>query len=222
LLSGATVVTFEERRVHILETLHERIRDGRGRVRKSGADYLFYAVLDVIVDGYFLALEGMSSRIEELELNLAKESAPEVLEGIQKLRTRMLMFRKSVWPLREVVNSLSREESTLIAEGTVAYFRDLYDHTVQVVETTETLRDILSGMVDTYLSSVSNRMNKVMQVLTIVATIFIPLTFIAGVYGMNFHHMPELPVKWGYPAALVLMALTAVGMLLYFRKKKWL
>jgi len=138
------------------------------------------------------------------------------------MRTRMLLFRKSVWPLREVISTLAREETSLTTRETVAYFRDLYDHTIQVIDTTETLRDILSDMVDTYLSSISNRMNKVMQVLTIVATIFIPLTFVAGVYGMNFHHMPELHLKWGYPAVLFLMLCIAVGMLLYFRRKKWL
>ena len=222
LLSGTTVVTFEEREVGLLSQIEQRISADQGRIRMSGPDYLFYAVLDVIVDGYFTALEAISDMIEELEDGISTDPDPEILESIHGMRTRMLLFRKSVWPLREVISTLAREETSLTTRETVAYFRDLYDHTIQVIDTTETLRDILSDMVDTYLSSISNRMNKVMQVLTIVATIFIPLTFVAGVYGMNFHHMPELHLKWGYPAVLFLMLCIAVGMLLYFRRKKWL
>jgi magnesium transporter len=222
LLCGTTVVTFEEREIGLLGQVEQRISTNQGRIRRSEPDYLFYAVLDAIVDGYFTALEAISDMIEELEERISSDPGHEVLESIHRMRTRMLLFRKSVWPLREVISELAREETSLTTRETVAYFRDLYENTIQVIDTTETLRDILAGMIDTYLSSISNRMNKVMQVLTIVATIFIPLTFVAGVYGMNFHFMPELSYTWGYPAVLFLMFCMAMGMLLYFRRKKWL
>jgi magnesium transporter len=216
------VVTFEEAEVGLLEGITRRLADPQRRIRRRNSDYLMQAILDMLVDGYFLALEDASDQIEELESQLTGHPSSSLLSSIQTLRTEMLLFRKSVWPLREVIGGISRVESGLISADTVLYLRDVYEHTVQVIDTTETLREILSGMVDTYLSGISNQMNKVMQVLTIVSTIFIPITFLAGLYGMNFKYMPELGAKWGYPAILALMAITSVGMLLYFRRKKWM
>ena len=222
ILTGSCVISIEESPGVLMDGLVERILQNRGRIRRAGNDYLACAVLDVLVDGYFLILEQTSDEMEELEVLLTQQPGPDLLARIQSLRNEMLMLRKVIWPLRDVIGGLSRDQTELIRQDVVAYFRDVYDHTIQVIDTTETLREILAGMVDTYLSSISNRMNQVMQVLTIVATIFIPLTFIAGVYGMNFHHMPELALKWAYPAVLGLMALVTLGMLAYFRRKKWM
>jgi magnesium transporter len=175
------------------------------------------------VDAFFIAIERVSDRMEELEDLIVERPDPEVLSSVHSLRTQMLLFRKAVWPLREAIADLQRSDSAVLGgSASRGLLRDLYDHVLQAVDTVETLRDILSSMVDTYLSSASNRMNQTMQVLTIIATIFIPLTFIAGIYGMNFHFMPELSQVWGYPGALALMAVVAVIMLLYFRRKRWL
>lgn len=202
--------------------LRERLRSGKGRLRSQGADYLAYGLLDTIVDNYFLVLESLGERIESLEEEVMGSPTPTTLKDIYRLKRELLFLHRSVWPLREVVNSLIRRESPFVRETTIVYLRDLYDHTIQVVETLETLRDMVSGMLDIYLSSVSNRMNGIMKVLTIIATIFMPLTFIAGLYGMNFRHMPELELRWGYPAVLLLMVAITAGMIVFFRRKKWL
>jgi magnesium transporter len=216
------VISFQEREGDIFNPIRERIRNSKGRIRKGGADYLAHALVDAVVDHYFVILEKIGEKIESLEEELVTNPTPETLQVIHILKRNLIFLRKSVWPLREVVNALERGESPLITKSTGIYLRDVYDHTIQVIETLETFRDMVSGMLDIYLSSVSNRMNEVMKVLTIIATIFIPLTFIAGIYGMNFKFMPELEWHWGYPMALVIM-LSLVGfMLLYFRKKKWL
>ena len=201
--------------------IRERLKNEKGRLRSSGADYLAYALMDVIVDNYFLVMEEVADRIEDLEEELMGTPTPETLSGIYRLKRELLLLHRSVWPLREVVSSLIRRDSNLVSEFSVTYLRDLYDHTIQVIETTETLRDMLSGMLDIYLSTVSNRMNGIMKVLTIIATIFMPLTFIAGLYGMNFKHMPELELEWGYPAVLIVMLVIFIGMLLFFRRKRW-
>lgn len=215
------VISFQEREGDIFNPIRERIRNGKGRIRKAGADYLAYGLLDAIVDHYFLILENLGEKIESLEEELVTHHTPETLQMIHKLKTTMISLRKSVWPLREVIGGLERGESPLITEPTGIYLRDLYDHTIQVIDTIETFRDMVSGMLDIYLSSVSNRMNEVMKVLTIIATIFIPLTFIAGIYGMNFKFMPELEWHFGYPLALLVM-LSIVGlMVIYFRRKRW-
>ncbi len=222
-LRGNLLVSFEsEADLPAFESVISRIDDGRGRIRSMGADYLLYALCDAVVDSYFVLLENAGELVERMHDELLGEPETELLVRLQRLRTETLGFRRSVWPLREAVGAMSREALPSFDAGTAPYLRDLYDHTVQVLESVEVMREVLSGMVDTYLSSVSLQMNKVMQVLTIVATIFIPLTFIAGVYGMNFHHMPELGWAWGYYGALGVMALVALGMLLYFRRKGWL
>jgi len=222
LLTADVVVTFEESEVELLQGIQKRLADPQRRIRSRKTDYLMQAILDMLVDGFFLALEDASDRMEKLESEIAENPSTTLLANLQMLRTEMLLFRKSVWPLREVIGGIARVETNLISSETVLYLRDVYEHTIQVIDTTETLREILAGMVDTYLSGISNQMNKVMQVLTIVSTIFIPITFLAGVYGMNFEYMPEIHKKWGYPAVLALMAVTAIGMLLYFRRKKWM
>ena len=216
------VISFEEGEGDVFNPVRERIRNGKGRIRKLGPDYLAYALMDVIVDSYFLILERIGNRIEDLEEDLLDEPRPETMHAIHSLKGEMLLFRKSVWPLREAISSMERGESVLIRESTGIYLRDVYDHTIHVIDTIETFRDLLSGLLDLYISSVSNKMNEIMKVLTIIATIFIPLTFIAGVYGMNFRYMPELEWRFGYPMALLVMLIIGAGMVIYVRKRRWL
>ena len=216
------VISFQEREGDVFEPVRERIRKNKGRIRKKGADYLAYTLLDSVVDNYFTILEKIGERIELLEEELVENPSTQTLQEIHSLKSGMIFLRKSVWPLREVINELERGESPLIKETTVIYLRDVYDHSIQVIDTVETFRDMISGMLDVYLSSISNKMNEVMKVLTIIATIFIPLTFLAGVYGMNFKYMPELEWYQGYFAVLCVMVIIGIGMVIYFRKKKWL
>jgi len=216
------VISFQENEGDVFDPIRERIRADKGRIRKMGADYLVYALIDAVVDNYFIILEKIGEKIEEIEDELVANPAPETLQAIHNLKRQMIFLRKSVWPLREVISRLERWESQLINKSTDIYLRDVYDHTIQVIDAIETFRDMLSGMLDIYLSSVSNRMNEVMKVLTIIATIFIPLTLVAGLYGMNFRYMPELEWPWGYPLVLFFMFAIGVLMLIYFRKKKWL
>ena len=206
----------------VFNPVRERIRSGKGLIRKMGSDYLAYSLIDTIVDNYFLMLENLGERIEFLEEELVAHPTTATLQEIQRIKYQMVFVRRAVWPLREVIGGLGRKESPLIKETTEIYLRDVYDHTVQVMDTIETYREMLSGMLDIYLSSVSNRLNSVMKVLTIIATIFMPLTFIAGIYGMNFKFMPELEWHWGYPAVWLIVVIIGISMLLYFRKKKWL
>ncbi len=216
------VLSFQERVGDILDPLRERIRRAKGRVRKAGADYLAYALIDSIVDGYFAILEQLGESIEDTEQELSAHPTVETLQSVRAFKKEMIYLRKSIWPLREAVSWLTRGESSLVHESTFIYLRDVYDHTIQIIDTIETYRDILSGMLDMYLSSMSNRMNEVMKVLTIFASIFIPLTFIAGIYGMNFRFMPELEWPLGYFAALGFMAAIAVSLVVYFRRRRWL
>jgi magnesium transporter len=216
------VLSIEEGAEDPFEPVREKLRKYRGRIRKMGTDYLAYRLLDAIVDGYFEVLEALGERIEALEERVISNPTPDLLHEIQRLRTEMAQLYRSVWPLREVVGALTRDDLPQITKATTAYFRDVYDHTVQIIETMETDRDLVSGMLDIYVSSVSNRMNEIMKVLTIIATIFIPMTFVAGVYGMNFKNMPEYGTTWAYPAFWALIVAMGVFMLLYFRRKKWL
>ena len=216
------LISFMERDNEILRSLRERIKTGRGRVRRMGPDYLAYSIMDLAVDGYFAVLEKTGERLEELEESLLNPNQEPSPREIQKLKRRLLTMRRSVWPMREVVVKLDRRESGLLRPGTEYFLRDLYDHTVQVVDTLETFRDMLAGLMEVYLSSVSNRLNQVMKTLTIITTIFMPLSFLAGIYGMNFEHMPELKMVYAYPAVLGLMSLVAAAMVYFFRKRKWL
>lgn len=222
ILGKGFVISFQEEEGDVFDPVRERIRKNKGAIRKSGPDYLLYSLLDAIVDNYFVVLEKVGEQVETIELGLASNPTEKMLRNIHSLKRETIYLRKAVWPLREVINGLIRSGSKLIQKQTATYLRDVYDHTIHVIDTVETYRDILSGMVDLYLSSVSNRLNEIMKVLTIIATIFIPLTFITGLYGMNFEFMPELVHPYGYPAALFLMFLVALVMFLYFRKKKWI
>jgi len=215
------VISFQESEGDIFDPIRERIKNGKGRVRKAGSDYLSYLLLDAIVDNYFIILEKVSDRIEGLEDEVLNNPTQETVNTIHSLKTEMLYLKKSVWPLREVVNKLERGELSLIKKSTSIYLRDIYDHTIQVIDTVETLRDMLSGILDIYLSSVSNRMNEVMKVLTIIATIFIPITFIAGIYGMNFSNMPEIGWPWSYIVFWIVVLIIGSVMIIYFKKKKW-
>lgn len=223
LVLGPTwVLSFQERAGDTFDPVRERIRSGKGKIRKMGPDYLIYALIDTVVDNYFTILERIGEQVEDIEEGLVANPGPDALQAIHRLKRQLIFLRKSVWPLREVVLGLERLETPLIDEKTEVYLRDVYDHTIQVIDTIETYRDMVSGMLDIYLSSVSNRMNEVMKVLTIIATIFIPLTFIAGVYGMNFEYMPELGWRPGYFLVWVVMATVALLMAAYFRRKRWL
>jgi magnesium transporter len=216
------VISFQEKPGDIFDPLRERIKKSKGRIRKMNSDYLTYTVLDIIIDYYFNILEYIGEKIEVFEEELMIEPKPENLNEIYKLKREVLFLRKSIWPLRELVNKLEKSESLLIHKKTAPYLRDLYDHTIQVIDTVETSRDLLSGMLDLYLSSVSNKMNEVMKVLTIFAAVFIPLTFLAGIYGMNFEFMPELGWRYSYFVILGVMVLIAIGLLSYFKKKRWM
>jgi magnesium transporter len=222
ILGSDWVVSFQETEGDVFDLIRERIRTDNGRIRKMGADYLVYVLMDAIVDNYFAVLEKVGEKIEEIEDEVVANPSPETLQIIHDLKRQMIMLRKSVWPLREVISRLERWESKLINESTDIFLRDLYDHTIQVIDAVETFRDMLSGMLDIYMSSVSNRMNEVMKVLTIIATIFLPLTLVAGIYGMNFRSIPELEWEWGYPFALLIMLSVGIVMLFYFRRRKWL
>ncbi len=221
-LGSNFVISFQEVEGDVFNPVRERIRTSKGRVRRMGADYLAYALMDAVVDNYFIILEAFGEEIESIEDELVANPTPDKLETIHGLKREMIFLRKSVWPLRELINGLQRGESALVTEGVTVYLRDVYDHTIQVIDTVESFRDMVSGMVETYMSSISNKMNEVMKVLTIIATIFIPITFIAGIYGMNFENMPELHWPWGYFGALGIMAAVTIAMVVYFRRKGWL
>ena len=205
----------------VFDTIREAIRTDKGRIRKEKADYLAYSLIDAIVDRYFAVTEDLGEEIESLEEQLVTSPTQSTLRELQKLKKGMISLRKAVWPLREVTNYLYRTDSDLISSNTKTFLRDVYDHIVQVIDTIETFRDMLSEMLDIYLSSISNRLNEVMKLLTIISTIFIPLTFIVGLYGMNFRYFPELEWKYGYLFVWVIMLSIAGGMLAYFKKKRW-
>ena len=216
------VITVQERPGDCLEPVRQRLRKGTGNVRRHGADYLMYAIVDAIVDNYFPFLERIGEVVEELENEVVAKPTRGTVGRVHAIKRDLLDVRRSVWPLREALNGLLRDESPLVHKATRLYLRDCYDHTVQVLDVVETYRELAGGLMDVYLSSVSNKMNEVMKVLTVIATIFIPLTFIAGVYGMNFEAMPELKLPWAYPAVWAVMIVVAVTMLVLFRRKGWL
>jgi len=216
------VISFQEEEGDTFGPVRDRIRKAKGRIRKNGSDYLAYALIDAVVDHYFLILEDVGEYLENLEEEVMTNPSPETAQTIHNLKREMIFLRKSVWPLREVISLLARGESPLFGDPMRIYLRDVYDHTIQVVDTIETFRDVLSGMLDVYLASTSNKMNEVMKVLTIIATIFIPLTLVAGIYGMNFEYMPELEWHWGYPTVMLLMFMLGIIMVIYFKKRRWL
>ncbi len=222
LLGPGFVISFQETPGDVFDPVRERLRVGKGRIRGWGPDYLAYALLDAVVDHYFAILEKTGELIESLEEELLEAPDPTHLQLVHHYKREMILMRRAVWPLREVIGVLQRAESDLIQDRVAPFLRDVYDHTVQVAESVETFRDMLSGLQDLYLSSISNKMNEVMKVLTIAATIFVPLTFFAGIYGMNFEHMPELAWKWSYPVFWGFILLCAGGMLTFFRRRKYL
>ncbi len=215
------VLSFQEGMEDMFAGVRNRLNAGR-RIRSLRSDYLAYALIDTIVDNYFVLLEQFGDKVEQLEEELLSAPSTATQATIHHYKREMLLLRKAVWPLREVLTSLTRDESPLITPDTRLYLRDVYDHSVHIMDTIDTIRDLLAGMLDLYASSVSNRMNEIMKVLTIFASIFMPLTFIAGVYGMNFHYMPELTVPWAYPVVMGVMLTIGVGLAVYFRWKKWL
>jgi len=216
------VISFKEERGDIFGAVRERIRNDKSRLRSLGADFLAYSLIDSVVDAYFIILEKIGEKIEYVEEDVIAMPSAQIVREIHELKREMIFLRRSVWPLREIISLLERNDSGIIGQTTRVYLKDVYDHTIQIMDTVETHRDIISGMLDIYLSSISNRLNEVMKVLTIISTIFIPLTFIAGVYGMNFKYMPELDSPWGYPLILLLMLIIGLFMVFYFRRKKWI
>jgi magnesium transporter len=204
------------------DPIRGRLRTSKGRVRREGADYLAYSLIDAIVDGYFVLLEKLGEQIEVLDERMLTNRARELSRTIHHLKREMIWLRKTVWPLREMVSTLQRAESPLVRAPTTVYLKDVYDHTIEVIDTVETYRDVLSGMLENNLSLLTTRLNEVMKVLTVISTIFIPLTFIVGIYGMNFRYMPELEWPWGYPLVMLGMAGIAIALYFYFRRKKWL
>jgi len=222
ILKQNLVITFQERPGDLFDPIRERLKNPRTRLRRRKADYLTYALIDVVVDYYFVVLEAIGEKLEDLEAEVIGRPDTVLLERIHAVRGDLIFMRKSIWPMREVISTLMRDESPLFEPTTEPFLRDLYDHTIQAAETLESYRDLISSLRDIYLSSVSNSMNEVMKVLTIIATIFIPLTFIAGIYGMNFEYMPELKWHWSYPLVWIVMIAVVAGMVCYFRRKKWL
>lgn len=222
ILGSNFVISFQEDVGDVFDPVRERIRTKKLQLKKRKADYLAYALIDAVVDNYFVILEKIGEKLEELEESLLYNPTRETLQQVYALKRKLITLRKSVWPLREVISNLQREDSALVHKSTHIYLKDVYDHSIHVIDTLETYRDIIGDMLDIYLSNISNKLNEVMKVLTMIATIFIPLTFIAGVYGMNFHFMPELKWRFGYPLIWTIMIIIGVGMIFYFRKKKWL
>ena len=221
-LGSNFVLSFQEREGDVFDSIRERIKTSKGRIRKMGADYLAYSLIDAIVDYYFVILENLGEKIEALEEELIENPTPQTSAKIHNLKNELIYVRRSVWPLRELVNNLERSESKLIKKKTLPFLRDVHDHTINIIDTIEAFRDALSGIRDTYLTLVSNRMNETMKVLTVIATIFIPLTFIAGIYGMNFQFMPELGWKWSYPTVWGVIVAVGIAMIFFFKRKKWL
>ena len=215
------LISFLETQNKVFNPIIERMRT-KNRMRQRGVDYLCYTLIDCLVDNYFLILEKVDEKLENLEDELINNPEPSTLQKIQHSKREISLLRKSIWPMREVISNFRRIETPLIQDPTKLYIQDVYDHTIQAIDVIESFRDITAGMIDIYLSNISQRMNEVMKVLTVVATIFVPLTFIASVYGMNFDYIPELHYKWGYPAVLALMTFIFITMMYYFRRKKWI
>lgn len=215
------VLSFQERVGDVFEPVRQRIRTRSGIIRDKGSDYLAYALIDAVADRYFIVLEQLYDQIEELEERVNTQFEDKLLLSIQTLRKELITLRRALWPLREAISSLLRDQNPLIEQSSIPYYRDLYDHIIQMMDLTDSYRDLLTGVMEAYTSNVSNRMNSIMKVLTLISTFFIPLTFIAGIYGMNFQNMPELQLAWGYPAIWALMIVISIGMVIFFKRKRW-
>ncbi len=216
------LISFQEREGDVFGPVRERLKKAKGRIRKSGVDYLAYALIDMIVDHYYVVLEQMGEDLEVIQEEALASPTTKTLNAIHDARHQVVFLRKTIWPMREMIASLLRGTSDLFHDDVMVYLQDVYDHVIQVIDTVETYRDLLSSTLDTYMSSVSNKMNEIMKVLTVMATLFIPLTFLAGVYGMNFKYMPELEWQYAYPVFWGLVVTVFLIMVLWFRNKKWL
>lgn len=221
ILGKRYVISFQQDPTDLFNGIRARLRDPESRTRTLGTDYLAYCLMDCVVDEYFMIIEAMGDELELMEDEVAVNPTQDLLSRLNALKGDSIYLRKSVWPLREVISYLLRNEVNLISAEVLPFYRDLYDHIIQVIDTTETYRDLFSDIMDVYLSTLSLKMNEVMKVLTVISTIFIPLTFIVGVYGMNFRHMPELEWTYGYYAIWGVIIVVALGMILYFRRQKW-
>ncbi|MBN2155589.1 MAG: magnesium/cobalt transporter CorA [Candidatus Lokiarchaeota archaeon] len=221
-LKPGILLSFQESEENVFLPIQNRIKTAKGRIRTMDSSYLLYALLDSVVDRYFITLENIGDVIETLESNISEKNNPKIMREIHRLKSSITFMRKSTWPLRDVVNTILRSENDYIDQSIYIYFRDLSDHIHQVIDTIDNYRELLTGLMDLYLTSIGNKTNEIMKVLTIISTIFIPLTFIAGVYGMNFKFMPELNSPWGYPIVWVIMILISIGLVIYFRRKKWI
>lgn len=221
-LSRNIIISFQETEKNVFDPVKERIKKGKGRIQKAGTDYLAYTLMDMVIDQYYGILEKIGEEIETFEEEVLVHPDQSVLSRIHNCKHRNLFLRKSIWPLREMINTMLRQESALINDSVMVYLQDVYDHVIQIIDTVETYRDLLSGIMDIYMSGVSNKMNEIMKVLTIIATLFIPLTFLAGIYGMNFKYMPELEWQFSYPVFWIMVILVFSAMLGWFRHKKWL
>jgi len=216
------VISFQERHGDVFDPVRTKLLEDKGFVRKRGSDYLAYALLDAIVDHYFVIIENLEDNMQYLEDSVVEHPDSKDLRKLQKLKSQLIFLRRYLWPLREILSKMASGDTLLIKKKTHPFFRDVYDHTLQVIEILETFQDVVTSLLDIYLSSINNRMNSIMKLLTIISTIFIPLTFITGLYGMNFRYMPELSWKWSYPIVLAVMLLISLGMIRFFKKKKWL
>lgn len=222
------LITFQEHAGDFFENVRQRLRQGRGRIRVDGIDYLAYALLDAAIDGFYPVLEALGERLETLEDEVIADPSPTQVDALHRVKRELLDLRRALWPARDMINMLIRGDGAVISESTRVYLRDCHDHSIQLIDIVETYREIASSLLDVYLSSLSAHLNEVMKVLTIIATIFIPLSFIAGVYGMNFDtshspwNMPELGWAYGYPLVLALMAVVALILLGYFRRRGWI
>lgn len=220
-LGSNFLLSFQEKEGDLFDAFRERIRLDQGRVRKQQTDYLLYRLLDIIVDNYYTVLDNIGEQIETIEEEIENGSTEHTFRQIQKLKKELIFLRKAVYPLRDAMSKLVRGETSFVREETTRFFADIYDHVVHLIDSLDTYKDLTSGLMDIHINTQNNRMTEVMKVLAVISTIFIPLTFIAGVYGMNFEYMPELTSRWGYPLTWVVMILISGGMLVYFRKKKW-
>jgi magnesium transporter len=222
IIGRSFLLSFQEEYGDVLDPVRVRLRSGAGGLRRSGADYLAYSLIDTLVDSCFPVVEGIGERLERIEKEIIEEPERGVVASIYRIRRELLLLRRTLWPQREAIHALIRDEDGFLGPQTRVYLRDCYDHSVQVMDIVETYREMAVGLMDIYMSSISNRLNEVMKVLTLISSLFIPMTLLVGIYGMNFEHMPELHSRWGYPAVWVSMLLIAAGMLVFFHRRGWL
>ncbi len=221
ILGSDFLLSFQEKEGDMFDGLRGRIQDPANRLRQKKIDYLFYRLIDTIVDNYYVVMETLGARIEDVEEEVYLNPQQSTLNRIQDIKKELIYLRKSIYPIREAISQLIRNDYVVISENTTKFLSDVYDHTIQIIETYETYRDLTSNLMDMYMTTISNRMNEVMKVLTVISTIFIPLTFLSGLYGMNFQHMPELDWRYGYYTVLGLMGVIVIIMIYYFRRKGW-